>query len=266
MLSRQGRSFSYKGAPCDVTHVQVIVNVLIASFINKADLKRMNRKHSLKYERAAMKKPVVGVKISKVCLEALKIASIFSANINPKTSKCSEQVTENDKTDIPNGQTSRAQICVKLLSGEAIMIDVDLNGTGNDLKSEVNRRTGLELDMCRFTCGKTCISNELSLSESGVTAHSTVHIVLRLRGGMNRQHGQAAECAGDAAEEATKKVAEYAGDAAEEAKNKVAPQKSTGGDTRSPEKIALALERKLEREEKKNAENVRNHAMQDRLI
>lgn len=82
--------------------------------------------------------------------------------------------------------SNSTQIYVKLLNGATMMVHVNLECTGTDLRNELQRRTGHRLDNCRFTTGKEIIFDARSLSSSGVGAYATVHVIARLVGGMDR--------------------------------------------------------------------------------
>lgn len=163
------------------------------------------RKLSSAYEKAGRKQQ--NVKISAVCLDAVKIASraytdgkaaehvedINYAHIESSDDSGEATVGKNAANCFVGAERNEtikgkdiSQIYIRLLDGSTILIDIDLSGTAIDLRKEINKRTGLILDTCRFTCGKGIIADDCSLTESGVTGHSTVHVNLRLVGGMDK--------------------------------------------------------------------------------
>lgn len=205
------------------------------------------RKSFMKFAKTT-RNPPIGGKISSSCLEAVAIAAGYISNREMNKSAAlvdrdgcmisdqigEQKVTSEDDNLVKDGvdKSNYAEIYVKLLSGDTLVVNANLNGTESDLKSEIFRKTGLQVDACRFTCGKQIILKDRCLSDNGVAAYSTVQIVLRLRGGMNDEHGQGAVLSDE-----------------EVAPVKEASKKSgRGGDTKSKDALQAARDNKPKRD------------------
>lgn len=76
------------------------------------------------------------------------------------------------------------QLFVKTLTGKTITVDVNEGDTIETLKQKINEKEGIPTDQQRLIFSGKQMEDERTLSDYGVTNGATMHLVLRLRGGM----------------------------------------------------------------------------------